>query len=98
MGVAEDGVPLVNLLHHVRVQAVLLEKKGAIQESWQTHHKKHTCTCSLLHRALFQKSKIAASPGMGVGILHSSFPARADPQSASEDKSQVHVILFFFFS
>lgn len=29
LGVAEDGVPLVNLLHHVCIQAVLLENKGA---------------------------------------------------------------------
>lgn len=33
VGVAEDGVPLVNLLYHVRVQAVLLENKGAIQKA-----------------------------------------------------------------
>lgn len=31
MRVAKDRVPLVNLLHHVRVEAVLLQSKAAIE-------------------------------------------------------------------
>ena len=42
VGVPQDGVPLVYLLHHVRVQAVLLEKNGAMREHPQAYHKKHT--------------------------------------------------------
>lgn len=33
VGVTEDGVPLVNLLHHSRVQAVLLRNRGAVRAS-----------------------------------------------------------------
>ena len=32
VGVPQDGVPLVYLLHHIRVQAVLLEKNGAMRK------------------------------------------------------------------
>ena len=42
VGVPQDGVPLVYLLHHIRVQAVLLEKNGAMREWPQAYHNKHT--------------------------------------------------------
>ena len=42
VGVPQDGVPLVYLLHHVRVQAVLLEKNGAMRERPRAYCKPHT--------------------------------------------------------
>ena len=42
VGVAQDRVPLIDLLHHVRVQAVLLEKNRAVSESPQAYRKKRT--------------------------------------------------------
>ena len=42
VGVPQDGIPLVYLLHHVRVQAVLLEKNRVMRERPQAHCKPHT--------------------------------------------------------
>lgn len=66
VGVAEDRVPLVNLLHHIRVQAVLLENKRAIQASKlivkNTYVKEQNHVHPPTHE-YFPKSKASVSPG-----------------------------------
>lgn len=52
VGVTEDGVPLVDLLHHSRVQAVLLKTEGPVRASARIV--RHVCVCSLSHMNIFQ--------------------------------------------
>lgn len=61
VGVPEDGVPLVNLLHDVRVQAVLLENKAS---------QKHYRICVLLHTNVFPKSTPSNTPTVVVETQH----------------------------
>lgn len=70
LGVAEDGVPLVNLLHHVRIQAVLLENKGAVTEGRQTDGTNRQAICILLHVNISQKSAPPSKPREVVDIQH----------------------------
>lgn len=55
VGVTEDGVPLVNLLHHSRVQAVLLRNRGAVRASARVVRR--MCICSLTRMNIFLSLK-----------------------------------------
>lgn len=46
VGVTEDGVPLVDLLHHSRVQAVLLKTGGLLG---QAHASSDMCASAVSH-------------------------------------------------